>query len=227
MPYPKPSRIQLWNYIKSTGEQAESRNTPFQLSNQSMTSYKINNDNQSRQVTWTVFESLTNCGALLPYKSSRWNRLVIIHIGIPPCAIVMSPGMPPALPQVNFWRGDPGSLPAPNQPVPFAGRVGANQQFSLDKDNCTDRAILEKYPDAAPWLPLRDSLSLKGFRGVEIWKSAFVEGIGMFESIGHILLRDWSDFFIATSDLLGSIFNSSFPHRACRNDAVSSPISLP
>lgn len=90
--------------------------------------------------------------------------------------------MPPPLAPANFWRADSSDLPAPNPPVPFAGRIGANQQFSLDKNNCTDREILKKYPDAAPWVPLRDALSLRGFRQLEIWKAAIVEGIGKVDN---------------------------------------------
>lgn len=85
--------------------------------------------------------------------------------------------MSPTLPH-SFLRGDPDTLPAPVPSIPFAGRIGANQQFSLDKNNCSDKALLKKYPDAAPLVPLRDTLSLRQFLEVGLWKAAAVEGIG-------------------------------------------------
>lgn len=63
--------------------------------------------------------------------------------------------------------------------MPFAGRIGANQEFSLDRNNCTDVELLEKHPDAAPWVPLRDSLSLAQFLEIGLWKAAVVEGLGL------------------------------------------------
>ena len=78
----------------------------------------------------------------------------------------------------SFWRSEPGALPIPNPSVPFAGRIGANHKFSADCENRVDRDVLEKYPDAAPWVPLRDALSLKGFLQIEIWKAAVIEGVG-------------------------------------------------
>lgn len=39
--------------------------------------------------------------------------------------------MSPTLPLARFWRSKPDMLPSPNAPTPFAGRVGANQEFSL------------------------------------------------------------------------------------------------
>ncbi|KAE8408656.1 aquaporin-like protein [Aspergillus pseudonomiae] len=81
-------------------------------------------------------------------------------------------------PHANFWHSEPETLPTPKEPPPFAGRIGANQQFSLEKNNCTDTAILEKYPDAAPWVPWRNSLSPKQFLELGLWKAAAIEGVG-------------------------------------------------
>ncbi|KAL4894282.1 aquaporin-like protein [Aspergillus ambiguus] len=82
------------------------------------------------------------------------------------------------LPRANFWRGESGQLPAPTEIIPFAGRIGANQEFSLDKNKCGQKELLEKIPDAAPWIPLRDSLSLKPILQIALWKAAIVEAIG-------------------------------------------------
>lgn len=87
--------------------------------------------------------------------------------------------MPPELPRASFWRTEPGTSTLPKTPTPFAGRIGANQEFSLSRQQCTDPELLEKYPDAAPWVPLRDSLSPRQFFELGLWKAAFVEGIGM------------------------------------------------
>lgn len=85
--------------------------------------------------------------------------------------------MSPTLPHA-FSRGEPDTLPAPVASIPFAGRLGANQQFSLDKNNCSDKELLKKHPDAAPLVPFKDSLSLKQFLEIGLWKAAAVEGIG-------------------------------------------------
>ncbi|CAG8094754.1 unnamed protein product [Penicillium olsonii] len=84
------------------------------------------------------------------------------------------------LPHAKFWKseGDRKVLPAPTTIVPFAGRIGANQEFSLDKNNCTQIELLQKFPDAAPWIPLRDALSLRHFLQPELWKAATIEAVG-------------------------------------------------
>lgn len=127
----------------------------------------------------------------------------------------------------DFWRADRTSLPAPNPPLPFAGRIGANQQFSLDKNNCTNRDILEKYPDAAPLIPVRDSLSLKGFLQFPIWRAAAVEGVGICRPTVFTICNLTCFLTIIIRNLLVSLSNSSLSHRTCRNDDVSSLIFLP
>ncbi|KAJ5643574.1 uncharacterized protein N7484_006081 [Penicillium longicatenatum] len=84
------------------------------------------------------------------------------------------------LPTGSFWRSqrDAETLPSPTTIVPFAGRIGANQEFSLDKNNCTQIELLQKFPDAAPWIPFGDALSLENILQVELWKAAVVEAIG-------------------------------------------------
>ncbi|KAJ5535038.1 hypothetical protein N7527_001292 [Penicillium freii] len=84
------------------------------------------------------------------------------------------------LPHAKFWRSghDAEELPSPTTVVPFAGRIGANQEFAVDKNNCTQAELLQKFPDAAPWIPLKDALSLRHILQAELWKAAGVEAIG-------------------------------------------------
>lgn len=82
------------------------------------------------------------------------------------------------LPNASFWRSGRTDLPTPSHVIPFAGRIGANQEFSVDKDTCTQRELLQKFPDAAPWIPVRDALSLRTILQPELWKAAVIEGIG-------------------------------------------------
>ncbi|OJI98018.1 hypothetical protein ASPVEDRAFT_441046 [Aspergillus versicolor CBS 583.65] len=86
--------------------------------------------------------------------------------------------MPSTIPHASFWRSDRDTVPSAKAPTPFAGRLGANQEFSLSRSHCTDRELLEKTPDAAPWVPLRDALSVTQFSQIELWKAAVVEGLG-------------------------------------------------
>ena len=79
----------------------------------------------------------------------------------------------------SFWHSERGSSALPKIPTPFAGRIGANQEFSLSRQQCTDPELLDKIPDAAPWVPLRDALSPRQFFEIGLWKAAAVEGIGM------------------------------------------------
>ena len=82
--------------------------------------------------------------------------------------------------QASFWRGNRSNLPEPTKIVPFAGRIGANQEFSVDKNSCAQKELLVKFPDAAPWIPLRDALSLRNILQRELWKGAVIEAIGSF-----------------------------------------------
>lgn len=84
------------------------------------------------------------------------------------------------LPQASFIQPDDGSttLPAPVATIPFAGRIGANQEFSVDKTNQQQVEFLKKFPDAAPWIPWKESLSPHQFFEVEIWKAGVIEGVG-------------------------------------------------
>lgn len=60
----------------------------------------------------------------------------------------------------------------------YAGRIGGNQEYILDRDDPDNKSLLERNPDAAPMIPLRQLLDLRGLRNLGLWKQAFVEGIG-------------------------------------------------
>ncbi|KAK7415031.1 hypothetical protein QQX98_006169 [Neonectria punicea] len=65
-----------------------------------------------------------------------------------------------------------------NNIQPFAGRLGANQSFILDRALAGNEGPLEKEPDAAPLIPLRELLDLRPILHVNLWKAACIEGIG-------------------------------------------------
>ncbi|CAI7565957.1 unnamed protein product [Penicillium discolor] len=93
------------------------------------------------------------------------------------------------LQHAKFWRSghDAEELPSPTTVVPFAGRIGANQEFAMDKNNCTQIELLQKFPDAAPWIPLKDALSLRHILQVELWKAAGIEAIGLAFATGALV----------------------------------------
>ncbi|OAP63447.1 hypothetical protein AYL99_02674 [Fonsecaea erecta] len=62
--------------------------------------------------------------------------------------------------------------------APFAGRLGGNQEFTLDRADPQNEELLKKVPDAAPNLTLQESFDLRGFREVELWKAALIEFVG-------------------------------------------------
>ncbi|KIW17022.1 hypothetical protein PV08_04213 [Exophiala spinifera] len=62
--------------------------------------------------------------------------------------------------------------------VPFAGRLGGNQTFIVDRSDPANAELLRKVPDAAPNLNLREMFELGGFREGGLWKAAIVECIG-------------------------------------------------
>lgn len=62
--------------------------------------------------------------------------------------------------------------------VPFAGRIGGNQAFILDRDNAADAPTLQNAPDAAPGMTLAEQFDLRPFRSIGLWKAAAIEGMG-------------------------------------------------
>jgi hypothetical protein len=64
--------------------------------------------------------------------------------------------------------------------APFAGRLGGNQEFTLDRSDPQNEELLKKVPDAAPNLTLKEAFDLGGFREVGIWKAGLIESIGEY-----------------------------------------------
>lgn len=60
----------------------------------------------------------------------------------------------------------------------FAGRLGGNQEFVLDRNDPAQAALLQKTPDAAPFMSIAESFDLRSFRDLNLWKAAFIEGVG-------------------------------------------------
>lgn len=60
----------------------------------------------------------------------------------------------------------------------FAGRLGGNQEFILDPKNLHDIPILQRVPDASPFISVREIFNLRGFLEPELWKAAVAEGVG-------------------------------------------------
>ena len=75
---------------------------------------------------------------------------------------------------------DPLSAQPTLQPaqLPFAGRIGGNQSFIVDRHDPSHAALLARTPDAAPYIPLRESFDLRGFTEIELWKAALAECVG-------------------------------------------------
>jgi hypothetical protein len=62
----------------------------------------------------------------------------------------------------------------------FAGRLGGNQEFIINRHDPAQAALLQKTPDAAPFMSLGQTFDLRGLWDLDLWKAAFVEGIGRF-----------------------------------------------
>lgn len=63
--------------------------------------------------------------------------------------------------------------------IPFAGRIGGNQDYVVDRSNPCNAELLAKVPDAAPLTTFRDGFDVRGFLDSGVWKYALVECIGM------------------------------------------------
>ena len=70
--------------------------------------------------------------------------------------------------------------PAQAPITPFAGRLGGNQEFIVNRSDPSSAALLEQIPDAAPLIPWGKIADLRGFRERELWRAGVIEGIGMF-----------------------------------------------
>jgi hypothetical protein len=61
---------------------------------------------------------------------------------------------------------------------PFAARVGGNHHFTLEADTPENQRLLQRIPDAAPYLTFRESFDLRPFGEIELWKQGIVECYG-------------------------------------------------
>lgn len=61
---------------------------------------------------------------------------------------------------------------------PFAGRLGGNQDFTMDRNDPRNSKVLEMVPDAAPRMGLDEVFDLRGFLSPDLWKFAMLECIG-------------------------------------------------
>ncbi|RAL08714.1 MIP transporter [Aspergillus homomorphus CBS 101889] len=59
--------------------------------------------------------------------------------------------------------------------TPFAGRIGGNQDFVLDRSDPKNIDVLHRVPDAAPCMTLPEIFDLRGFLAPELWKFAMLE----------------------------------------------------
>lgn len=66
--------------------------------------------------------------------------------------------------------------------TPFAGRLGGNQEFIVNRHDPDNAALIKQVPDAAPLIPLEQVIDLRGLREPELWKAAVSEGVGAFYS---------------------------------------------
>ncbi|KAE8374005.1 aquaporin-like protein [Aspergillus bertholletiae] len=72
--------------------------------------------------------------------------------------------------------------------APFAGRLGGNQDFVVDRSDPRNDKVLEKVPDAAPWMTLSEIVDLRGFGSLDLWKFACLECIA---SMMNVFISAW------------------------------------
>ncbi|KAK3216633.1 hypothetical protein GRF29_1g460978, partial [Pseudopithomyces chartarum] len=66
----------------------------------------------------------------------------------------------------------------PLAPRPFAGRLGANQEFTLPPSTPNLPSLLAQTPDAAPLPSFRTSFTLSALSSPSLYKEASLEAIG-------------------------------------------------
>ncbi|KAK4983783.1 hypothetical protein LTR66_008704 [Elasticomyces elasticus] len=59
----------------------------------------------------------------------------------------------------------------------FAGRLGGNQAFVLDPDTSSNISILDRIPDASPFMSWSEQFDLRGFLQPDLWKAGLAEGV--------------------------------------------------
>lgn len=86
----------------------------------------------------------------------------------------------------------------------FAGRLGGNQLFTLDRHDEATRKLLAKEPDAAPGMSLKEQFDLRPFRTAGLWKAAIVEGVG---TMLLVFLTGWANLSL---DVLPEPFTARY-----------------
>ena len=104
------------------------------------------------------------------------------------------------VPHHSHERHDPGFVSRP-----FAGRIGGNQQFTVSPEDAQFNKITAEVPDAVANLSWKSSLDLRGFRDIELWKQAIIEGVGTSLQIYISGLYSLGLFSALTETSLGPI----------------------
>ena len=113
---------------------------------------------------------------------------------------------------------------------PFAGRLGGNQDFIVDRHDPKNVEVLEKVPDAAPCMTLAEIFDLRGFYSADLWKFAFLECVGK-----NPLRRRQKDLLVrylgnAIANLRMGVMRSEFHERlyfVLGHDASACPDHFP
>ncbi|OAL28203.1 hypothetical protein AYO20_09531 [Fonsecaea nubica] len=107
--------------------------------------------------------------------------------------------------------------------APFAGRLGGNQEFTLDRSDPQNEELLKKVPDAAPNLTLKESFDLRGFREVELWKAAMVEFVG---TMIFVWASAWNSLSPNTPPPLPSETSGPFSRSYFLGPLIAAPINI-
>ena len=62
--------------------------------------------------------------------------------------------------------------------LPYAGRIGGNVEFILDRNDPANARTLEQTPDAAPFVSPKDAFDLRGFKDLDLYRAGIIEGFG-------------------------------------------------
>jgi hypothetical protein len=98
---------------------------------------------------------------------------------------------------------------------PFVGRLGGNQEYTMDPDDASFVSIISKVPDVGTTFTWHQSIKLDAFSDLELWKEATIEGVGgclqfyvagMY-SIGLASKVDATSLGAVTPAILGAICN--------------------
>ncbi|KAJ6134010.1 hypothetical protein N7523_000332 [Penicillium sp. IBT 18751x] len=72
--------------------------------------------------------------------------------------------------------------------APFAGRLGGNQDFIVDRHDPRNVEVLEKVPDAAPCMTLAEVFDFRGFLSPDLYKFAMLECVA---SMMNVFISCW------------------------------------